>query len=475
MIKNLILPLALAAAVTQADALAFQNGQLTTNGDFETGDVSGWQYFASPSSTFEAITDAASGSFAGSLDNTALASAALARQNNIGIGQVSPGDRIRISFAARGATDVGGVVFAEFFSEGNPATQEFLGGGPLALTDSYQNFCFTTTAGVSTSGGLTLQIAAITGGAAGSMARVDIDDVRVEIENLLPNGDFELGGTNFWTPGLPPNATFSGTSDANSGSFAAQLDNQFEGAAAFAFQERLGAGEIAIGDTLDISFAAKADFGPGGVVFCIVFTQDAGGGITSTNFLGGGPIFPGSTYEDFDFQFTPTANVDGGIKVEFQAVTGALAGSFATLTFDDVRVETTTGSVLNVCSANPNSTGNTGTMGFTGTPGIAADDFVITASGMAPNQFCLFVTGTETASMPMFDGVLCINNFCRIGPILMTDGAGFASRAMPAAVYPQFGCPAPMVGDRFFYQCFYRDIQLTGGNLTDALCVVFGS
>lgn len=474
MIKTLILPLALAAGVTQASAFG-QTGELTTNGDFETGDVSGWQYFASPASTFDAINDAAGGSFAGSLENTALASAALARQNNIGIGQVEPGDAIRVSFAARGMTDVGGVVFAEFFSEGSPTTQEFLGGGPLPLTSEYQNFCFTTTAGPSTIGGLTLQIAAITGGAMGSMAQVDIDNVSVEVNNLIPNGNFELGGTNFWTPGLPPTATFTGTMDANSGSFAANLNNTFEGAAAFAFQERLGEGEIQIGDTLDISFASKANFGPGGVMFVLLFTQDANGAPTSTNFLGGGPLFPGATYEDFNFQFTPTTDVSGGVKIEFQAVTGALSGSTAEIFFDDVRVERNVGSVLNICSANPNSAGGTASMGFNGSPSISADDFEITASGMIPNQFCLFITGTTDANVPTFDGRLCIDNFCRIGPILQSDGAGFASRAMPSSVYAQFGCQTPMVGDRVLYQCFYRDTAGAGGNLTDALCVVFGN
>ncbi len=181
--------LALSACVLTILALVqpVQGGiVLTTNGDFETGDTSSWQYFASASSSFDAINtpaaDVHAGSFSGRLQNLAGTSAAVIKQANLGVGVVTPGQEITISFWAKGTMANGGVGIAEFFSElsgGGTSKNEILGGGPLALTDTYQEFSFTTTAGADVSGGVTLQIVAATGGATGSTATMFLDNVVV--------------------------------------------------------------------------------------------------------------------------------------------------------------------------------------------------------------------------------------------------------------------------------------------------------
>jgi hypothetical protein len=155
------------------------------NGDFETGDTSGWAYFPSPDSTFAVTADSQAGAFAAELRNLTLASAAVIKQANIGIGSISPGDTIEITFFAKGLGEVGGVLFAEVFSEitgGGNSASVILGGAPLGLTNNYQPFTFTTTAGPDVSGGVTLQFAAVTGAAAGSNIQAFIDGV--EITNL---------------------------------------------------------------------------------------------------------------------------------------------------------------------------------------------------------------------------------------------------------------------------------------------------
>ncbi|MCA9140471.1 MAG: PEP-CTERM sorting domain-containing protein [Planctomycetales bacterium] len=176
----------LAAAIVLApDARA----ELTTNGDFETGDTTGWTSFAFGSQTFSLTTDAKSGSFAGELFNTIEASPLVIKQANIGAGTVIAGELLTISFDAKGEGTNGGVAFAEFFSEragGGVSSSEILGGAPLALTNQYQNFSFTRAAGPDVGGGVTLQFNAVTGANAGSTSRLLIDNVSVRRVSAVP-------------------------------------------------------------------------------------------------------------------------------------------------------------------------------------------------------------------------------------------------------------------------------------------------
>ncbi|MEM8944322.1 MAG: PEP-CTERM sorting domain-containing protein [Planctomycetota bacterium] len=159
--------------------------ELTSNGGFETGDTSDWEDLTTPPQTFSITSDANSGSWAAEIfNNVDSGAAAVVKQANIGVGTVSPGDLIEISFAAKGSFAQGGVAFAEFFSEldgGGTSSSEILSGGPLALTDQYQDFSFTTTAGPDVSGGVTLQFNAATGAVPGSTSVLFIDDASVRI------------------------------------------------------------------------------------------------------------------------------------------------------------------------------------------------------------------------------------------------------------------------------------------------------
>lgn len=166
--------------VASAALAAAASGQeLTTNGGFEAGDTSGWVSFPTANSTFLLTNDANSGTFAAEVFNNDLASGAVVKQANLGIGLVNPGDEIEVSFAAKGSGAIGGVAFAEFFSEidgGGTSAAQILGGGPLALTGDWQTFNFTVFAGPDVSGGVTLQFAAVTGAASGSVSVLFIDD-----------------------------------------------------------------------------------------------------------------------------------------------------------------------------------------------------------------------------------------------------------------------------------------------------------
>lgn len=180
--KTLVCGLSMVLVATWTMSASAQ--ELTSNGGFETGDTSDWEDFTVAPQTFNITSDANSGSWAAEVFNNTPASPAVVKQANLGIGTVSPGDQIAISFAAKGSSAEGGVAFAEFFSEidgGGTSSSEILSGGPLTLTDQYQTFNFMTTAGPDVSGGITLQFNAVTGGATGSTSVLFIDDASVQI------------------------------------------------------------------------------------------------------------------------------------------------------------------------------------------------------------------------------------------------------------------------------------------------------
>ncbi len=186
--KNFLMTLTAVAALAFASATASAQ-VISVNGDFETGDLTGWTDFPTAESIGAVTGDANNGSFAGEFFNINTGtgpSGYVVKQANIGMGLVSPGDPIEISFAAKGDFLVGGVGIVEFFSEvdgGGTSAGEILGGGPLFLASEtdYQNFTFNTVAGPDVSGGVTLQFVAATGGAQGSLARFVVDDVSVRI------------------------------------------------------------------------------------------------------------------------------------------------------------------------------------------------------------------------------------------------------------------------------------------------------
>ena len=160
--------------------------ELTTNGGFESGDFTGWTQFpAGPGQQTVTNVNPSEGNFAGEISNDVSFSASLLRQANIGIGVVSPGELITISFDARGSFATGGVAFAEFFSElagGGTSSSAILGGAPLALNsdpDVWTSFLFTTTAGPDVSGGVTLQLSATNG--PGNPTTIFYDNVSVSV------------------------------------------------------------------------------------------------------------------------------------------------------------------------------------------------------------------------------------------------------------------------------------------------------
>ncbi len=172
--------------------------------------------------------------------------------------------------------------------------------------------------------------AAITLAAAASLALAGTE--------LVTNGGFETGDDTGWTYLPTGGSSFTLTGDANSGSFAGELFNDTDASAALLRQGNIGAGQLSMGDTIDISFAVKGEGAVGGVAFAVLFTEIAGGGVSSTQFVGGAPLTLGSDYAVFNASVELTADVSGGVTLSFEAVTGANSDSEIRLFVDDVSV-----------------------------------------------------------------------------------------------------------------------------------------
>jgi hypothetical protein len=161
---------------------------LTINGDFETGDTCGWEFFPNDG-TFGATTaESNGGTYSGNLvasvpGGGGPASFPVIKQANIGIGTVQADSTATVSFDLKGSiVGAGGVVFVEFFSE-------LSGGGTSAAgiiaqpvpTNEWVNYSISVTTGPDVSGGVTLQLKADCGANPGCTVDTYWDNVSVTV------------------------------------------------------------------------------------------------------------------------------------------------------------------------------------------------------------------------------------------------------------------------------------------------------
>jgi hypothetical protein len=159
-------------------------GELTINGDFETGDKAGWAEFTTGFGGGSFTVENTTGSSAGRLI-AGFNESPVIKQANIGIGTIAANTSVTIAFDLSGSlAGAGGVVFAEFLSEltgGGTNKAEILSGGPLTPSATSTNYSFTTTTGTDVSGGVTLQLKAACGPVTGCEVDASFDNATVTI------------------------------------------------------------------------------------------------------------------------------------------------------------------------------------------------------------------------------------------------------------------------------------------------------
>jgi len=129
------------------------------------------------------------------------------------------------------------------------------------------------------------------------------------------------------------------------------------------------------------------------------------------------------------------------------------------------------------CISTGNSTGLPGTIGWSGSASITANDLTLTASDLPPFQFGIFFYGADEWFNIMGDGVLCIAPpLYRIKTVVTTGTAGAASLAVDYNTQPfASGAGQVVAFSTWRFQLWYRDPTggPAGSNTTDGLMVTF--
>ena len=162
------------------------DGGIAVNGDFETGDTTGYTIFDGQGGVFTVTNEEAqAGTYSGKLVAGEGKEIVIKQANLNTSPPIGTGVSVTISFDLKGSiTGDGGVVFAEFFSEKSPegvSKAEILGLNPLVPTNTWTNYTFTTTTGDDVSGGVTLQLKAACGAVAGCGVIAYFDNVSITI------------------------------------------------------------------------------------------------------------------------------------------------------------------------------------------------------------------------------------------------------------------------------------------------------
>ncbi len=157
-------------------------GQLTNNGDFEVGDLSGWDAAENGGSITVDNTQDSGSTWVGHLVAGPGNSPALS-QAGLAVGTVMPGDTIDISFDMCGSAASGGVIFPALLSEfgggagADRQTLETIASPPSVWT----RYNYSAVAGNNVTGGVSLQLDVVCGGDAACSADVYFDNVSVTI------------------------------------------------------------------------------------------------------------------------------------------------------------------------------------------------------------------------------------------------------------------------------------------------------
>jgi len=136
----------------------------------------------------------------------------------------------------------------------------------------------------------------------------------------------------------------------------------------------------------------------------------------------------------------------------------------------------------NYCDAAPNSTGVAATIGASGTPVAAANDFTLDAWDLPLHEYGYFLASESTTFVPGFGGTsgnLCVgspqyrfNNPQGGGMILNSGSAGFVSFTLDLSTLPQ-GITFD-AGEVWYFQLWYRDFTtVPTSNTTDGIEVMF--
>lgn len=128
-----------------------------------------------------------------------------------------------------------------------------------------------------------------------------------------------------------------------------------------------------------------------------------------------------------------------------------------------------------VCTAQPNSTGQSATLRAQQLAGPAPGSVVFEARSLPSSSFGLLLVAPATGTTSLGSGTLCLGpGFQRVPNALLSSLDGEANFTLDLTAVPGHG--ATQSGDRLYFQAWFRDASPTGqatSNLTSALGIDF--
>ncbi|MET1260145.1 immunoglobulin-like domain-containing protein [Flagellimonas sp. DF-77] len=185
----------------------------------------------------------------------------------------------------------------------------------------------------------------------GEAGLVNIDDVSLVIDSgggsgggsgssgIATNGDFETGDDTGWMLFQNGGTATIDNSLSNGGMWSGRLTVGDTGGNPAFKQERIGAGTVAAGDTVQIQFDHIGSIMQPGAAVNVILFGESPGGVTFTEVLSPGPVLGGSwtTYTG-SYTIPGGTDVSDGVSILIETVCGAVAGCSVTMNIDNVSV-----------------------------------------------------------------------------------------------------------------------------------------
>jgi hypothetical protein len=166
------------------------------------------------------------------------------------------------------------------------------------------------------------------------VAQADPVDVAV-------NGGFEAGNFDGWALFPSGEDQFTIISPGSEGDFAGCITNDVSASAALMKNANVGIGIVEPNMEVTISFDARGTLEAGGVAFAEFFSELEGGGVSSSEILGGAPLAINAdpmVWTSFSYTTMTGPDVSGGVTVQFTATTGGDPSSFAQMYYDNLTI-----------------------------------------------------------------------------------------------------------------------------------------
>ena len=112
-------------------------------------------------------------------------------------------------------------------------------------------------------------------------------------------------------------------------------------------------------------------------------------------------------------------------------------------------------------------------MGFSGSASLAANDLVLTVTDTPPTVFGIFYFGSDTANVPLGDGIRCVggSSIYRL-PVVATDAAGQGSYSLD---FTDAGSTISNVltGETWNFQYWHRNPIGQPSGFSEAVSITF--